>query len=597
MKKLFSIILFTALACGWVSTYAAGCVINTANTTTGITPTNANDTLTQGVAYNQTFQVYVPATYTIATVDSVHIDSIKGAPNGGSWVYNPADGDGGTVVGGGTGSICFSATTNSPVGSYPLTFYGNIYVHEAGTPATLPLSTLASAFSYTFNVKAGAPVSICDTILNVTNIDTPEVWTFGQGQSGYLAGNNSYGDEAKAEKFYAAPGNEVGGGLVFFSVATINAGDSSQNVAVNLYDATGAGGSPGTVIATANVTLREIAAAVTQVNTSHQLAPLFVSFTPTLHLTANAAFFIGVVLPTTVGDTVAIFSNSQTTTNGHGWEMQSDGNWYDWDSVYTSGTAFHSGLYIGASICMGSPVAAYTTNPSSVCAGSAVQFSGSAGNGETAWSWSFTGGNPSTSTSQSPSVTYAAGGTYSVKLIVTNPVGNDTTTQQLIVNSSPSATVAITPASSVSSSNGGAMLTVTGGTSPFTYSWSNDNSTSDSIANVHSGTYNVTITDANSCTATASAVVTVTGILALSNNSTVSVYPNPASNVLNLVWSEKSNAEVTVLDLNGAVISTFVTSGDMKSVCDVHSLATGSYILRITDKSNNQQQSMLFSKF
>ena len=157
--------------------------------------------------------------------------------------------------------------------------------------------------------------------------------------------------------------------------------------------------------------------------------------------------------------------------------------------------------------------------------------------------------------------------------------------------------MAITPASSVSSSNGGAILTVTGGTSPFTYSWSNDNSTSDSIANVHSGTYNVTITDANSCTATASAVVTVTGILALSNNSTVSIYPNPASNVLNLVWSEKSNAEVTVLDLNGAVISTFVTSGDMKSVCDVHSLATGSYILRITDKSSNQQQSMLFSKF
>ena len=589
MKKLFSIILFTALVSGWLGSSANNCAINNTNTTVGVTPTNS-DTVTQGVSYSQTLQIYVPATYSSFTVDSVHITSITGAPAGLTPVYNPVSQ---TINGGANGAICFNGITNAAVGAYPLTFTGTVYTNVT----SVPLSALAAQFSYSFIVQAGAPVAVCDTILNMTVVDTPEVWTFGQGQSGYLAGNNSYGDEAKAEEFFAAPGNEVGGGLIFFSVAKINAGDSSQNVAVNLYDATGAGGSPGTIIATANVTLRQIAAAVTQVNTSHQLAPLFVSFTPTLHLTTNAAFFIGVVLPTTVGDTVAIFSNSQTTTNGHGWEMQSDGNWYNWDSVYTTGTAFHSGLYIGASICMGSPVAAYTTSPSSVCAGSAVQFSGSAGNGETAWSWSFTGGNPSTSTSQSPSVTYAAGGTYSVKLIVTNPVGNDTTTQQLIVNSSPSATVAITPASSVSSSNGGAILTVTGGTSPFTYSWSNDNSTSDSIANVHSGTYNVTITDANSCTATASAVVTVTGILALSNNSTVSIYPNPASNVLNLVWSEKSNAEVTVLDLNGAVISTFVTSGDMKSVCDVHSLATGSYILRITDKSSNQQQSMLFSKF
>ena len=55
-------------------------------------------------------------------------------------------------------------------------------------------------------------------------------------------------------------------------------------------------------------------------------------------------------------------------------------------------------------------------------------------------------------------------------------------------------------------SDGMVDLSVTSGTSPYTYSWSNGATTQD-ISNLIAGTYTVTVTDANSATATASYVV------------------------------------------------------------------------------------------
>jgi hypothetical protein len=87
------------------------------------------------------------------------------------------------------------------------------------------------------------------------------------------------------------------------------------------------------------------------------------------------------------------------------------------------------------------------------------------------------------------------------------------------------------------------------------------------------------------------------GIVALSNNQQVKVYPNPATDVINLVWSQQTNADLAIIDMKGNVLSTMTVSGGMETVYDIHNLATGAYILRITDKATNQQESTLITKF
>jgi len=83
--------------------------------------------------------------------------------------------------------------------------------------------------------------------------------------------------------------------------------------------------------------------------------------------------------------------------------------------------------YITVSEATNPPVAAFSGSPTSGEVPLTVNFTDESTNSPTSWSWTF--GDGGTSTAQNPSYEYAAAGTYTVELTVTNAYGSDTETK------------------------------------------------------------------------------------------------------------------------------------------------------------------------
>lgn len=82
----------------------------------------------------------------------------------------------------------------------------------------------------------------------------------------------------------------------------------------------------------------------------------------------------------------------------------------------------------------------------------------------------------------------------------------------------------IYPVTNGTTTDGSITVTVTGGTPPYTYTWpSNPTNTTNVLSNIGTGTYNVTVTDANGCSVTQSYTVTTIQALAVSLNAINSI--------------------------------------------------------------------------
>lgn len=112
-------------------------------------------------------------------------------------------------------------------------------------------------------------------------------------------------------------------------------------------------------------------------------------------------------------------------------------------------------------------------------------------------------------------------------------------------------------------------MTVSGGTAPYTYNWSNGGSTQD-LSNLGSGTYNVTVTDANGCSATATVTITEPAVLTL----------NLSSN--NLECNGDGSGEVSITVTGGTTPYTYLWSDGSTSHI-LGDLSAGTYSVTVTD--------------
>jgi PKD repeat protein len=152
------------------------------------------------------------------------------------------------------------------------------------------------------------------------------------------------------------------------------------------------------------------------------------------------------------------------------------------------------------------PVADFTANITTIDEGQSVQFTDLSSNA-TSWLWTFSGGTPSSSSSQNPSVTYNTAGTYTVTLTATNAVGTDveTKTGYITVNDVVVTPVADFSASATSVSEGGTVsFTDLSTNEPTSWSWtfaggnpSTSTAQNPTVTYSTAGTYNVTLVAAN----------------------------------------------------------------------------------------------------
>ena len=140
--------------------------------------------------------------------------------------------------------------------------------------------------------------------------------------------------------------------------------------------------------------------------------------------------------------------------------------------------------------------------------------------------------------------------------------------------------VNITVESTLGANDAIATVSIQGGTAPYSLTWTNaENQTVNPEDGLAGGLYTITVFDANGCSQSIEVNVQTLGFTELGEEHLFDIFPNPASDYLNIL--SKSDFELAVFDMGGKLVLT-----GKQSPLNVAELSPGVYVLKLITTSD-----------
>lgn len=276
-----------------------------------------------------------------------------------------------------------------------------------------------------------------------------------------------------------------------------------------------------------------------------------------------------------VGLTNQIFNNNTTWVDWPGNPINPWGNNEDYGSSFAKSYMIRANLR-SACASLSAPVTA-TDATCGTCTDGSATVTASGGSPGYTYLWSPSGNTATNETGLTP-------GTYSVT--VTDQLGCTVTTTVTVGNTctSFSTDTSSVAASCATCNDGTATVTVTNGTAPITYVWTNGDTTmtADSLL---PGTYYVTVTDASGCSAMDSVQVNfTTNVYMIGANGSAGIFPNPSSGNFTLAIKVPSSTDVKVEIVNalGQIVYHEMRAGFAGGQIPLSVNAPGIYTVKIS---------------
>ena len=445
----------SSTGCGGVSN---GATASVATTTCGVGTYTYNWSNSTG---GQTISNVSNGTYTVTVTTTAGCSATGSITLGAGITVSP------TATNSGCSGNTGSASANVTAGTGPFTYSWS----NNATTATIN-NVAAGIYSLTVSNSGGCSVTAKDTVGQSGSIQlTPHATGATCGNS-----NGSASVTATGASGYTYSWSNSG------TAATIN------NIPGGNYTVTVS--ATGSCSATASVS----------VTASANLA---ISLTTTSTTCGNTNGAVSISITTGTGPFTYSWSNGSTMANlanlNHGtYSVTVSGNGgcsATASALVDTSSAISLTTFSGRAGCTSSGTASVVVN---------------SGNGPFTYSWS----NGATASS----VNSLSAGNYSVTVTGATSCSASATATVISTGTGVTLSPSATP-TGCSGNTGSASVTATTGDSPFTYSWSNGNTTS-SINNAAGGNYTVTVTAVDGCSATASVSVTTSGTLSVTTSTT-----------------------------------------------------------------------------